>query len=153
MSLKKIFTIMKAIAIFFSILLVACTSKEDSLLLSESSLNVSIVGKWAPTYFTQTKNADGTFGEWHRINTFVALPVYEFTSDGQFLTDGKPAANCCFAGNKYSVAVNKISFTETKNCPEALCMACPSSWTISEIKGDTLILEECMARNKFVKTK
>jgi hypothetical protein len=143
---------MKAIAIFFSILLVACTSKEDSLTIFDV-VNINIVGKWAPTYFTQTKNADGTFGEWHRINTFVALPVYEFTSDGQFLTDGKPAANCCFAGNKYSVAVNKISFTEIMNCPNALCVACPASWTINEIKGDTLILEECMARNKFVKTK
>jgi len=143
---------MKAIAIFISILLVACTSKEDSLTILDV-VNINIVGKWAPTYLTQTKNADGTFGEWHQINTFVALPVYEFTNDGQFLTDGKPGANCCFAGNKYSVAVNKISFTEAIYCPNAICVNCPASWTITEIKGDTLILEECTTRNKYVKIK
>jgi hypothetical protein len=137
---------MKAIAILASILLIACTSKEDIM-------PTNIVGKWTPTYLTQTKNADGNFGEWHRINTFVALPVYEFTNDGRFLTDGKPGASCCFAGNKFSISGNKIAFTEVMACPNALCVACSAGWTINEIKGDTLVLEECNARNKYIKQK
>ncbi|MES2516585.1 MAG: hypothetical protein V4585_00675 [Bacteroidota bacterium] len=139
---------MKAITLFISLLLIACTSKEDQLVPND----VNIIGKWAPTYQTQTRNADGTWGEWHQINTFVALPVYEFTSDGRFLTDGKPGANCCFAGNKYSVSGSKISFTEIMSCPTVYCVAC-ADWTISEMKSDSLILEQCSARNKYIKTK
>ncbi|MCU0470092.1 MAG: hypothetical protein MUF58_15975 [Arcicella sp.] len=143
---------MKLIILFTSIFLLACTAKEDQLVSAEST-SVSIIGKWSPTYLTQARNADGTWGAWQRINTFVALPVYEFTSDGRFLTDGKPGANCCFAGNKYAVAGNTVSFSEVLICPNALCLACPSGWTIIDIKSDTLVLEECSTRNKYLKVK
>jgi hypothetical protein len=135
---------MKLTTLIISLLLIACTSKEDIV-------PNTIVGKWAPTYITQTKNADGSFDAWHTINTFVALPVYEFTSDGRFLRDGQPGGVCCASGNKYSVLGNKIIFDERPICPTVKCALC--DWIIIEIKSDTLILEECNTRNKFTKIK
>ena len=112
-----------------------------------------IVGKWLPTYITQTKNTDGTWEPFHKINTLVALPVYEFTSDGRFLRDGKDGADYCTSGNKYTIVDNKITFTERQTCPTVKCISC-ENWTIIEIKNDTLILEECeRVRNKFVRLK
>ncbi len=135
---------MKPTTLFVSILLMACSSKDVT--------PTTIVSKWSPTYITQNKQADGTFDAWHRINTLVALPVYEFTSDGLFLRDGKPGADCCSAGNKYGITDGKILFTERLICPTVLCLPC-GNWTIDKLEGDTLILNECYARNKYVKTK
>jgi hypothetical protein len=123
----------------------ACTSKDID--------PTSIVGKWSPTYITQTKNADGTWESFHKINTFVALPVYEFTSDDRFLRDGKDGADCCTSGSKYSITNNIITFTERQICPTIKCISC-DNWAIVEIKNDTLILEECArVRNKYVRIK
>ena len=139
---------MKLLTLFTLLLLMACTSKE-----SITPSNASIVGKWSPTYFTSTKNADGMWEPFHKINTFVALPVYEFTSDGRFLRDGKDGADCCTSGGKYTIVDNKITFTERQTCPTVKCISC-DNWAIIEIKNDTLILEECArVRNKFVKIK
>lgn len=135
---------MKLITLIISLLLTACTSKEDIA-------PTTIVGKWSPTYITQTKQADGTFDAWHTINTFVALPVYEFTSDGRFLRDGQPGGACCASGNKYSVSENKIIFDDRPICPLVKCAL--YDWAIIEIKGDTLILEEYNARSKYVRIK
>jgi hypothetical protein len=140
---------MKLITLIISLLLIACTSK-DSI-----SPTTVIVGKWSPTYITQTKNADGTWEPFHKINTFVALPVYEFTADGRFLKDGKDGATVCRSGSKYKLSAdNKITFTEM-HPDEALanCLPC-ENWTVIEIKNDTLILEECArVRNKFARQK
>lgn len=141
--------IMKTIAsITIAIILcLACTSKE-----SIEPSTTSIIGKWSPTYITQNKNSDGTWESFHKINTFVALPVYEFTSDGRFLKDGKSGASCCSAGDKYLVENNKITFSQTLACA-SICLPC-DNWAVTEIKGDTLILEECArVRNKFVRIK
>ncbi len=126
--------------------MIACTSKEG---ITPTN---SIVGKWAPTYLTQSKQANGTFGAWGTIATFAPLPVYEFTNDGRFLRDGKPGGACCASGNKYSVAGSKIKFDELPDvCLTARCTV--NDWIIIEIKGDTLILEEYYARNKYVRNK
>ena len=143
---NKYLSIMKFITLIIAVFIIACTSKEDIA-------PQSIVGKWAPTYITQTRQADGTFDAWHTINTFVALPVLEFTSDGRFLRDGQPGGACCSSGNKYSVSGDKIIFDDMPFCANVLCIACPTGWIINEIKGDTLILETCNVRNKYVKTK
>lgn len=136
---------MKLITPIISILLMACTSKESII------PSTGIVSKWSPIYFTQTKNADGKWEPFIRINTLVALPVYEFTSDGRFLRDGKEGADCCTSGNKYTILDNKITFTERQTCPTVKCVSC-DNWAIIEIKNDTLILEECeRVRNKFVR--
>lgn len=135
---------MKFITLIIAIILIACTSREDIA-------PQSILGKWAPTYITQTRQADGTFDAWHTINTFMALPVLEFTSGGKFLRDGQPGGACCSSGNKYSVSGDKILFDERPVCPTVKCAL--FDWTIIEIKGDTLILEEFITRNKYVKTK
>ena len=126
---------------------VTCTSKE-----SMTPASIDIVGKWKPTYLMQSRLANGTYEPWQTINTLVALPVYEFTSDGKFLKDGKSGASCCSSGNKFSMINSKITFTELLPCATA-CPVC-DNWTIIEIKNDTLVLEECArVRNKFVRTK
>ena len=114
----------------------------------------SIVGKWSPTYITQSRLANGTYEAFHKINTLVALQTYEFTSGGRFFRDGKPGASICRSGNRYEVANNKITFSE-KHPDEALvnCIPC-DNWAVIDIKNDTLILEECKTvRNKFVRIK
>ena len=68
---------MKLVIIVIAVCLIACTSQKDIE-------PATIVGKWAPTYITQTRQSDDTFDAWHVINTLVALPVLEFTSDGRF---------------------------------------------------------------------
>jgi hypothetical protein len=130
------------------ILFIACTSKET---IEPATTN--IVGKWNPTYMTQTKNTDGTWTPFYTINTFVALPTYEFTSDGRFLRDGTDGADCCASGSKFSVVDKVIAFTERQVCPNVKCIQC-DNWQVVEIKNDTLILEECArVRNKFVRIK
>ena len=81
----------------------------------------------------------------------MALPVYEFTSNGNFLRDGQPSGACCASGNKYSVSENKIIFDDRPICPLVKCAL--YDWAIIEIKGDTLILEEYNARSKYVRIK
>jgi hypothetical protein len=135
---------MKLTTLIISLLFTACSSKENIA-------PTTIVGKWAPTYITQTKQADGIFSAWYTINTLIALPVYEFTIDGRFLRDGQPGGACCTSGNKYSVSENKIIFDDRPICPTVKCAL--YDWTIIEIKGDTLILEENNTRSKYVKTK
>ena len=128
-------------------LFIACTSKE-----SITPISTDIIGKWSPTYITQSKNADGTYEPFHKINTFVALPVYEFTSDGKFLKDGRSGASCCSSGDKYVIENNKITFSQQMSCA-TICPPC-DNWAVIEIKNDTLVLEECArVRNKFVKIK
>jgi hypothetical protein len=135
---------MKIITLFLFLLLIACTSKDIA--------PTEIVGKWAPTYMLQSKNADGTWGDWTIFYTLVALPVIEFTSDGRYLTDGKPGANCCDAGNNYHVANSEIIFSNFLICPIVKCGK-PENWIITEIKEDTLILEKYFVRSKHIKIK
>ena len=128
-----------------SFLLIACTSKDIN--------PKEIVGKWAPNYMLQTKNADGSWGDWVTINTLIALPVIEFTSDGRYLTDGKPGANCCYAGNKYSISGNIIDFTERfDDCSNFDCIPY-AGWIIYSLKDNKLILEINNTRSKYTKTK
>jgi hypothetical protein len=143
-SLWKQIKIMKIITLILSVLLIACTSKDIT--------PTTIVGKWNPTYITQTKQSDGNFEPWHTINTLVALPVYEFTNDGRFLRDGNSGATCCNSGNNYYILKNEIIFSDLLSCPTVKCAGLPK-WTIIEIKDDTLILEEFNTRNKYVKIK
>ena len=129
------------------ILFIACTSKE-----SMTPASTDIVGKWKPTYFTQSRLANGTYEPWQKIATLVALPVYEFTNDGKFLKDGRSGASCCSAGDKYVVENDKITFSQQMSCA-TVCLPC-DNWAVIEIKNDTLVLEECArVRNKFVRMK
>lgn len=111
-----------------------------------------LVGKWAPAYQIQNKNADGTWGPWTTINTFVALPTIEFTSKGDFLTEGNPGAGCCYAGNKFTVSDNVITFTENKSCPEVRC-AKYTEWIIQRLDSDTLVTEVFNSRSKYSRAK
>jgi hypothetical protein len=114
----------------------------------------SIVGKWAFTGITQSQNADGTWTPWH-VNQIFCIRAcypdsYEFTSDGRYLTDGKPGASCCYAGNKYSLYRNMITFSELLNCPTVKCVKC-DFWVIDKVDADTLILNQCYFKNKYVR--
>lgn len=113
-----------------------------------------IIGKWTPSYIRQTRMLNGSWREWQQINTLVALPVYEFTSDGRFLRDGKPGASICTSGSRYKVSGDKITFTERDPGEiSADCIPC-ENWTVYTLTETLLILEECgVVRNQFVKQK
>ncbi|MBA4853594.1 hypothetical protein [Emticicia sp. BO119] len=109
-----------------------------------------LIGKWNPTYYIQNKTPDGNWGSWIIINTLVPLPTIEFSAKGRFLTDGKDGAECCYAGNRFSVSNNIITFTDTKSCPQMSCTNC-FQWLIQRLDSDTLVLEVCKTRSKYVR--
>ncbi|MFD2520450.1 hypothetical protein [Emticicia soli] len=111
-----------------------------------------IIGEWANAYQIQTKNADGKWGPWSYVTIYVALPNIEFTRDGKFLRGGQPGADCCSAGNLYTISNNVIKFSDFLSCPQVRCMDC-HEWTINTLKDDTLILESCNTRTKYIKAK
>ncbi len=116
----------------------ACTKNDATSIPSDN-----LVGKWEPTYEVY----DSTAKKWTSIQTFVALPVIEFASNGNFLKDNKPAGDqdCCgFVGNKYTVKDNKITFSDFKPCPNVGCIAlyC-DGWKILKLENDVLELSEC----------
>lgn len=138
--------LMKIVFLAFIMALALDTCQSDSISPNK------LVGVWNPAYQMQNKNPDGTWGKWSTINTFAALPSMEFTIDGKFLQDGKPGADCCSAGNKYTVAENIIKFSDFKDCPQVRCMDC-RNWTILELDSDTLVIEVCDSRSKYTRNK
>ncbi len=135
---------------FLFLILLSCKSKEE---ITPNGL----VGKWVATGLTQSMNQDSTWSAWRVNPTFAAVTpsIWEFTNKGKFFRDGKPAAECCFAGNRYAVAGNKITFTEIEtNCANVLCYHCGINyWEFSKSDNDTLILQQCTIRNQFVRVK
>ena len=131
-------------------LLFACENNISNSLIIKNE----IIGKWSPTYLQSTKNTNGQWSNFERINTFVALPDLEFKSDGSFLSAGKPGAACCYAGNKYTIYNNNtLKFSEKASCqPNSTCQECPS-WVLEFISTDSLIIEQCNLRSKFIKIK
>ncbi len=148
---------MKLLTLSLGLLLMvsSCKSVDEVTPGKESSAKVStnqLVGKWNPTYMQKDKGADA---KWTTINTLVALPTIEFTADGNYLSDGKPGADCCgWIGNKYTFKDNKITFSDFKPCPNVLCIAIAcDGWTVQKIENDTLVVENCFNVTKFVKAK
>lgn len=129
--------------------LLSCKSKEE---IAPNGLE----GKWVATGLTQSMNQDSTWSAW-RVNPTLANvtpSVWEFTNNGKFLRDGKPAAECCFAGNRYDVTGNKITFTEGPDCSNVYCYNCGNNyWEFSKSTDDTLIIQQCFTRNQFVRVK
>ena len=147
---------MKRIALMIGALISvwACSSSKDS---NDSptparEATSTITGKWAPTYITTGK---GQRDGWHYIQTFAALPTLEFRADGKFLSGGQPGADCCgFSGNSYAVSGNKITFSDKKTCPEVACLAIAcEGWQFEKGTGDTLIIDDCFSRMKYVPVK
>ncbi|MEA5404030.1 hypothetical protein VB776_13960 [Arcicella sp. DC2W] len=129
--------------------LLSCKSKEE---IAPNGL----VGKWVATGFTQSMSQDSTWSTWRVNPTFAAAKpsIWEFTNNGKFLRDGKPAAECCFAGNRYAVSGNKITFTEYPDCSNVYCYYCGINyWEFSKPTNDTLIIQQCFTRNQFVRVK
>ncbi len=139
----------KTLLILLFPLLFACEKTITSSVVSESA----IVGTWSPTYLQSTKNANGVWSSFQRINTLVPLPEFEFKADGSFYSAGKAGAACCFAGNKYSLTNSKIVFSEKATCSTtSTCQEC-SSWDLAFLPKDSLIIEQCTVRSKFIKLK
>lgn len=113
-----------------------------------------LVGKWVDSGRLQSQNTDGTWSYWYTLLTFAAVPVsvWEFTKDGKFLIDGKDGGACCFAGNKYVVSGQDITFgTFAPPCANVLCKSC-TNWTFKLSHKDTLVLEQCSIRKEFYRT-
>jgi hypothetical protein len=130
----------------------ACTSVEvapDTKTVAESSS--FLIGKWLPTYIVQ--NAGET--KWTTIQTFAALPTYEFTSTGKFLVNGKATEECCpRVGKTYSAKDGQITFSDFNSCPNVACIALAyDPWKFSQGTGDTLILQETTSRAKYIRAK
>ncbi|MFC0185464.1 hypothetical protein SAMN04515674_103249 [Pseudarcicella hirudinis] len=110
-----------------------------------------LVAKWSHTYQLQSKNQDGTWGEWYTINTFMAIPPIEFTADGRILYDGKPSEACCTFRN-YQLNNKQIKLSNPVSCPAVDCFSC-GDWSVNKLENDTLILETCNNRAKYVRIK
>lgn len=140
---------MKSLTIlFFTILVVfSCKSVEPD--------PTNIVGKWKFTGIYQSLSSGGNFGDWQKSITISANPILEFTNNGYFLKDGKSGAECCTFGDKYSFSGNKISFTELSRsdyCARVNCYNC-TNVIIEKIDADSLILNECYRKNKYVRVR
>lgn len=140
---------MKSITILLFLLLVITSCKSVEL------DPTNIVGKWKFTDIYQSKSSSGNFGNWQKSITISGNPILEFTKNGYFLKDGKPGAECCTFGDKYNLSGNKISFTELSRSPSCKLINCYNcvEVIIEKIDADSLILNECYLKNKYVRVK
>lgn len=132
------------ITLGFTFLLAACKS---DIVVPEK-----LVGIWNHAYQVQYKTADGTWGPWNTFVTITAIPPIEFTAKGQFLRDGKPGAECCSGGNKFTVLSNTIIFSDLMACPYMSCLPV-TKWEIARLDNDTLVVEGGNTRNKYARLK
>lgn len=145
-------TSFKCILLAITALAVACASIEVSPTTKATSYTATfLIGKWAPAYSVQ--NSGET--KWTTIQTFAALPTYEFTSEGKFLINGKATEECCFRiGKSYSVKDGEITFSDFNSCPNVACIALAyAPWKCAQGAGDTLILQETTTRAKYIRMK
>ncbi len=110
-----------------------------------------LIGEWSPTYEMQQKE-NGKWGKWVTINTLMAIPNIEFKASGAFLRDGKPGAECCSAGNKYTVKDKTIFFSDLKDCPNVSCVTGPQ-WTIYQLDSKVMVIGSAESRSKYLRVK
>jgi hypothetical protein len=138
---------MKNLTIYFGIFFALISCKNDGIVGKND-----LVGKWSHTYFVQTKEQNGTWSEWHQINTLVALPTLEFTSNGKILWDGKPATSCCqylsYAIDNELIRLNEL----TKTSAFCDCFSC-DTWKIEKLTKDTLEIEQCFGKARYTRIK
>ncbi|RFS14769.1 hypothetical protein [Emticicia sp. C21] len=137
---------MKTLFIFLCLIIALSRCDSDSI------SPVKLFGKWNPTYQRQIKNDNGSWKPWTMINTLEAIPQLEFTAEGKFLTDALPSKDCCYPMGNYSLSRNVITFEAQIICPNGLCVDC-KKWIINSLDSDTLIVESCTSRNKYVRVK
>jgi hypothetical protein len=132
------------ISMFAFIFIIFGISCENAVMPSNS-----IVGKWSHTYQVQNLQPDGTWSEWQTINTFAALPTYEFTQNGRFLLDGKITETCCNPGSKYKLEGVNLTF-EYENTPDCRTVKCadPNTKVVELLDDKYLILIELSGRIK-----
>ncbi len=134
--------------LIFVIGLAAIISSCKSDVIVPEKLN----GIWNHAYQVQYKTQDGTWGPWNSFVTIAAIPPIEFTAKGKFLRDGKPGAECCTAGNKFTVLNNTIIFSDLMSCPQMSCLP-TSRWEITRLDTDTLVVEAASVRSKYSRAK
>lgn len=123
--------------VLLALLVISC-NKETNIEPKE------LVGKWEPTYQVFNESTQ----QWETLKVYMLLPKIEFTSNGSFLINNRPAAegDCCGSlGNKYGVSGKTIIFSEFNTpCPDALCLSSNcKDWIIKRLASDTLELKQC----------
>ncbi|MES2794759.1 MAG: hypothetical protein V4683_02280 [Bacteroidota bacterium] len=137
---------MKKIAISIGIILICMSCKND--LVNPEKL----VGKWSHTYYIKDKDQNGNWSDWHQINTLVALPTLEFTSNGKILWEGKPATNCC-QYLSYTIDNEVIKLSELTPASAACdCVLC-DSWKLEKLTEETLEIDLCYIQARYVRLK
>jgi hypothetical protein len=138
---------MKNLVIYLGLFLTIISCKNDGIVNGNN-----LVGKWSHTYFVQTKEQNGTWSEWHQINTLVALPTLEFTVNGKILWDGKPAKSCC-QYLSYSIDNEDIKLSELTEASNLCdCVLC-DTWKIEKLTIDTLEIEQCFGKARYTRIK
>ncbi len=136
---------MKSIIILFLLFLVIISCKSNEISPAD------IVGKWKSISQILEHDINGNY-------VLQPISIIEFTSDRQFLNNGRLGAGCCYAGNKYTLSENKIIFIEQSDngCTKGVatdCDPCTKFWVVDKMEGDTLIFTMCSTKRKYVKVK
>jgi hypothetical protein len=145
---------MKKIYLFALLFLVFISCKLKEIEITIDVDPSFVIGKWVSTNVVKYKNNDGSWKNWEERSGSSTLSIYEFKSEGSFIRDGKPGGNCCCCsgGDRYSISKNVITFTSTLGkCPAMDCGGFCNNWRIEKIDADTLILNECFVKNKYVR--
>jgi hypothetical protein len=127
------------------------------IIISCKSIEINptdIIGKWRPSLYIPYNFKDDTWGKAYPIDSLSKNYIIEFTNDNKFLINGKSGGVCCYAGDKYSISENGITFSELSlnGCQNVFCYNC-AKWTIEKLDSETLILEECNKRKiQYIKT-
>ncbi|SOE23593.1 hypothetical protein SAMN06298216_3978 [Spirosomataceae bacterium TFI 002] len=110
-----------------------------------------LIGKWNNAYEVQYQDSLGNWSDWTQINTLVALPQLEFTSDGRILWDGKTPTTCCLFKN-YELKGNKIKLSNPTNSELCNCVNCPSL-EIEKLTSEVLELNWCYSKIRYNREK
>ncbi|WP_304236148.1 hypothetical protein [Jiulongibacter sediminis] len=108
---------------------------------SKAEIRNGLIGDWDYGYEIRERKADGSWDEWHTIQTYVLVPSVSFTTDGRLLYAGETSTACC-TFKKYSLKDNVIKLQDLVSCPYVDCAYC-DEWKVISIDDNVLILEKC----------
>ena len=110
--------------------------------------NFDLTGKWIHTLEYRTKDLNGKWGEWTKIDQ---SPSLTFQKNGDLLWDDKNTAPCCMY-KSYQRKGDKITLSNEEHCPLAYCLFC-NEWIIKSFDGQLMTLENsCGTReDKYLK--
>jgi hypothetical protein len=112
-----------------------------------------IIGKWNNAYQIQSKDENGKWSQWTTINTLVALPTLEFTTDGKILWDGKQSDFCCVPRTYTIKKGNVIAYSSgTSSCETVDCVEY-KDWVVERLKNDTLEINQYYTKVRYLRGK